>query len=161
MHFLLSSACLICHITSCQAACLVCLYCLKAHECLSASCLSGFLFWHSLRSVATRKLSLWFSHISNAKVLYACMSTYTCTSALKRCLLASCVIHYLALPYREEVFGPVFTVLKFRTDADAIALANDCAFGLGSTVFSRSKARANKIAHQLQVGCFCTPCYNR
>ena len=64
------------------------------------------------------------------------------------------------MPYREEVFGPVFTILKFRTDADAIALANDCPFGLGSTVFSRSRARANKIAHQLQVGRLCTPWYS-
>ncbi|KAL3154777.1 hypothetical protein ABBQ38_011323 [Trebouxia sp. C0009 RCD-2024] len=54
--------------------------------------------------------------------------------------------------WREEVFGPVFTIVKFQTDADAIALANDCPFGLGSTVFSRSKSRANKIARQLQAG---------
>ena len=63
-----------------------------------------------------------------------------------------CVLDLLCLR-REEVFGPVFTIVKFRTDADAIALANDCPFGLGSTVFSRSKSRANKIACQLQVGC--------
>ncbi len=52
---------------------------------------------------------------------------------------------------REEVFGPVLAVVKFCTDAEAVALANDCPFGLGSTVFSSSKARANAIAHQLQV----------
>ncbi len=52
---------------------------------------------------------------------------------------------------REEVFGPVLAVVKFRTDAEAVALANDCPFGLGSTVFSSNKARANAIAHQLQV----------
>ena len=51
---------------------------------------------------------------------------------------------------REEVFGPVLAVVKFRTDAEAVALANDCPFGLGSTVFS-SRERANAIAHQLQV----------
>ncbi|DBB05797.1 TPA: hypothetical protein ACH3X3_009810 [Trebouxia sp. C0006] len=53
--------------------------------------------------------------------------------------------------WREEVFGPVLAVVKFCTDAEAVALANDCPFGLGSTVFSSSKARANAIAHQLQV----------
>ena len=52
---------------------------------------------------------------------------------------------------REEVFGPVLAVMKFRTDAEAVALANDCPFGLGSTVCSSNKARANTIAHQLQV----------
>lgn len=54
--------------------------------------------------------------------------------------------------WREEVFGPVLAVVKFRTDAEAVALANDCPFGLGSTVFSSNKARANAIAHQLQAG---------
>ena len=49
------------------------------------------------------------------------------------------------------MFGPVLAVVKFRTDAEAVALANDCPFGLGSTVFSSNKARANAIAHQLQV----------
>ncbi len=52
---------------------------------------------------------------------------------------------------REEVFGPVLAVVKFCTDAEAVALANDCRFGLGSTVFSSNRARANAIAHQLQV----------
>ncbi len=52
---------------------------------------------------------------------------------------------------REEVFGPVLAVVKYHTDAEAIALANDSPFGLGSTVFSSSKSRANAIAHQLQV----------
>ena len=42
-------------------------------------------------------------------------------------------------------------MVKYQTDADAIRLANDCPFGLGSTVFSGSKSRANAIAHQLQV----------
>ena len=53
--------------------------------------------------------------------------------------------------YREEVFGPVLAVVKYSTDAEAVALANDCPFGLGSTVFSGSKTRANAIAQQLQV----------
>lgn len=69
-------------------------------------------------------------------------------------MLSTSMSHLFGLPClrREEVFGPVLTIVKFRTDADAIALANDCPFGLGSTVFSRSKRRANKIACQLQVG---------
>lgn len=56
---------------------------------------------------------------------------------------------------REEVFGPVLAVVKFQTDAEAIGLANDCPFGLGSTVFSASKSRANAIARQLQVHSHC------
>ena len=71
------------------------------------------------------------------------------------CLCCHChkyaMVNIACLLFREEVFGPVFVVVKFRTDAEAVALANDCPFGLGSTVFSRSKARANSIARQLQV----------
>jgi len=53
--------------------------------------------------------------------------------------------------WREEVFGPVMVVVPFADDAQAVALANDCAFGLGSNVFSRNLERANAIATQLQV----------
>ncbi len=53
--------------------------------------------------------------------------------------------------WKEEVFGPVMVVVPFKSDAEAIALANDCVFGLGSNIFSRSLKRANAIAKQLQV----------
>lgn len=53
--------------------------------------------------------------------------------------------------WKEEVFGPVMVVVQFSNDAEAVALANDCAFGLGSNVFSASCKRANAIARQLQV----------
>ena len=60
------------------------------------------------------------------------------------------------------MFGPVLAVVKFQTDAEAVALANDCPFGLGSTVFSSNRARANAIARQLQVHMLpaCHPCLN-
>jgi acyl-CoA reductase-like NAD-dependent aldehyde dehydrogenase len=48
--------------------------------------------------------------------------------------------------WREEVFGPVLSVVAFDTDDHAVALANDCPFGLGSAVWSRSARRANRIA---------------
>ena len=53
--------------------------------------------------------------------------------------------------WQEEVFGPVLAVVRFTDDDDAVRLANDCAFGLGSAVFSRSQRRANAIARQLQA----------
>lgn len=53
--------------------------------------------------------------------------------------------------WKEEVFGPVMVVVPFRDDAEAVSLANNCCFGLGSNVFSRSMKRANAIASQLQV----------
>jgi acyl-CoA reductase-like NAD-dependent aldehyde dehydrogenase len=43
-------------------------------------------------------------------------------------------------------------VVKFGSDAEAVAIANDCPFGLGSNVFSGSSRRARAIAAQLEVG---------
>ena len=53
--------------------------------------------------------------------------------------------------WREEVFGPVMVVVPYNSDAEAVDLANDCQFGLGSNVFSRSLRHANAIAAQLEV----------
>uniref|UniRef100_A0A383W8G7 Aldehyde dehydrogenase domain-containing protein n=1 Tax=Tetradesmus obliquus TaxID=3088 RepID=A0A383W8G7_TETOB len=54
--------------------------------------------------------------------------------------------------YYEEAFGPVMTVIPFDTDDEAVAFANDCPFGLGSSVFSGSKRRARAIASRLEAG---------
>lgn len=40
---------------------------------------------------------------------------------------------------KEEVFGPIMTVMKFTTDANALEMVNSCAYGLGSNVFSLNK----------------------
>jgi len=55
---------------------------------------------------------------------------------------------------REEVFGPVLAVTKIHSDDEAVALANDCDFGLGSNVFG-SKRRALKVGAQLEAGMTC------
>src|SRR5690606_1160433 len=47
--------------------------------------------------------------------------------------------------YREEIFGPVATVYKVSSDEEALELANDCALGLGGSVFSTDEARAARI----------------
>lgn len=52
----------------------------------------------------------------------------------------------------EEIFGPVATVYRVSTEAEAISLANDCAYGLGGSVFSQSTARAERVASRLEVG---------
>ncbi|MBU3678141.1 MAG: NAD-dependent succinate-semialdehyde dehydrogenase [Candidatus Kapabacteria bacterium] len=54
--------------------------------------------------------------------------------------------------FREELFGPVATVTRFDTDAEAVRLANDSVFGLGAAVFSADHNRATAIAEQLHVG---------
>ncbi len=54
--------------------------------------------------------------------------------------------------YGEEIFGPVATVYKVHSDEEALELANDCALGLGGSVFSTDEARATRVAAKLEVG---------
>ncbi|NOD75610.1 MULTISPECIES: aldehyde dehydrogenase [unclassified Ruegeria] len=53
---------------------------------------------------------------------------------------------------KVEMFGPVMTLLPFDTEDEAIALANDTPFGLGSGVFTENVARAHRIASRLKSG---------
>jgi succinate-semialdehyde dehydrogenase/glutarate-semialdehyde dehydrogenase len=54
--------------------------------------------------------------------------------------------------YYEELFGPVAVVHKVDSIDDAITLANDSPYGLGSAVFTTSEALANQVADRLDVG---------
>ena len=58
--------------------------------------------------------------------------------------------------YDEELFGPVAAIITARNEADAIRIANDSSFGLGSAVFTSDLEKGEKIAAtQLQAGsCF-------
>ncbi|MDM4766843.1 NAD-dependent succinate-semialdehyde dehydrogenase [Pelomonas sp. SE-A7] len=53
---------------------------------------------------------------------------------------------------REESFGPVAPVFRFKTEAEAIALANDTEFGLASYFYSRDMARIFRVAEALEYG---------
>ena len=56
--------------------------------------------------------------------------------------------------YDEEMFGPVASIIEAKDEADAIRIANDSEFGLGAAVFTKDKARGEKIAEtQLEAGC--------
>ncbi len=53
---------------------------------------------------------------------------------------------------QEEVFGPVLSIIRFRDDDDAVAIANDTRFGLAAAVWTRDIARALRMSQRLQAG---------
>jgi acyl-CoA reductase-like NAD-dependent aldehyde dehydrogenase len=54
--------------------------------------------------------------------------------------------------WREEIFGPVVSVLPFRDEADAVALANDTEYGLSGSLWTRDLGRAIRVARAVQTG---------
>lgn len=53
---------------------------------------------------------------------------------------------------QEEIFGPVLSVMKFRDDAQALAMANDSEYGLASGVFTKDIGRAHRFVRSLRAG---------
>ena len=53
---------------------------------------------------------------------------------------------------REEIFGPVMSVLAFSEEDEAIARANDTEFGLSAGVFTRDLPRAHRVVRELEAG---------
>ncbi|MEM7169953.1 MAG: aldehyde dehydrogenase family protein [Pseudomonadota bacterium] len=54
--------------------------------------------------------------------------------------------------WTDEIFGPVLSVMEFEEEQDAIRLANNTPYGLAATVLSEDKARAERVAEQLDAG---------
>jgi acyl-CoA reductase-like NAD-dependent aldehyde dehydrogenase len=53
---------------------------------------------------------------------------------------------------REEIFGPVMPIVVVDDEDEAVSLANDCEYGLGASVWTRDRGKAELIARQLQCG---------
>jgi acyl-CoA reductase-like NAD-dependent aldehyde dehydrogenase len=53
---------------------------------------------------------------------------------------------------REETFGPVLPIFSFRTEEEAVALANDSPYGLSASVWSKDLRRAERVARALVTG---------
>ncbi|CAK7217650.1 mitochondrial aldehyde dehydrogenase [Sporothrix curviconia] len=54
--------------------------------------------------------------------------------------------------YREEIFGPCVVVAPFKTEDEALAMANDTTYGLGAAVFTRNLVRAHRVAREIEAG---------
>ncbi|MCE0743284.1 aldehyde dehydrogenase [Acetobacter sicerae] len=62
--------------------------------------------------------------------------------------------------FREEIFGPVLAVTTFKDEAEALAIANDTEFGLGSGVWSRNGNICHRTAKGLEAGRVWVNCYH-
>jgi aldehyde dehydrogenase len=62
--------------------------------------------------------------------------------------------------FQEEIFGPVLAVTTFKTEEEALTLANDTLYGLGSGVWSRDGNRAYRIGRGIKAGRVWTNCYH-
>ncbi|QQP87677.1 aldehyde dehydrogenase [Skermanella sp. TT6] len=62
--------------------------------------------------------------------------------------------------FQEEIFGPVVSVTSFKTEEEALAIANDSLYGLGAGVWSRDGNRAYRMGRGIQAGRVWTNCYH-
>ncbi len=61
---------------------------------------------------------------------------------------------------REEIFGPVLSVMTFRTEAEAIAIANDTPYGLGASLYTDDLHVAHRVSRALKAGTVGVNCYS-
>ena len=62
--------------------------------------------------------------------------------------------------FQEEIFGPVLAVTTFKDEAEALAIANDTPYGLGSGVWTRDINQAYRMGRGIQAGRVWTNCYH-
>jgi aldehyde dehydrogenase len=62
--------------------------------------------------------------------------------------------------FQEEIFGPVLAVTTFKTDEEALEIANDTIYGLGSGVWSRDAHQLHKFSRGIEAGRVWVNCYH-
>jgi aminomuconate-semialdehyde/2-hydroxymuconate-6-semialdehyde dehydrogenase len=60
---------------------------------------------------------------------------------------------------REEIFGPVVSITPFEREEEVIAYANDCDYGLASSVWTQNLSRAHRVAEQIHTGTVWVNCW--
>lgn len=60
---------------------------------------------------------------------------------------------------KEEIFGPVVTLQKFKTEEEALALANTCDYGLSATIWTQDISKANRVASKVEAGIIWINCW--
>jgi gamma-glutamyl-gamma-aminobutyraldehyde dehydrogenase len=60
---------------------------------------------------------------------------------------------------REEIFGPVVSVLSFTDEAEAIAMANDTPYGLAASIYTHDLDIAHRLAREVRAGTVAVNCY--
>lgn len=63
--------------------------------------------------------------------------------------------------FQEEIFGPVLSVTTFKTDDEALEIANDTLYGLGAGVWTRDMNRAYRFGRAIEAGRVWTNCYHQ
>jgi acyl-CoA reductase-like NAD-dependent aldehyde dehydrogenase len=61
---------------------------------------------------------------------------------------------------REEIFGPVLAVLAFKDEAEAVAIANDTAYGLAAAVWTQNLNTAHRMSRAIRAGMVYVNCYD-
>ncbi|WP_461610750.1 aldehyde dehydrogenase family protein [Cytobacillus kochii] len=59
---------------------------------------------------------------------------------------------------KEEIFGPVVVIMKFKDEKEAVKLANDTVYGLGSAVWTKDGAKATRVANKIEAGIVMVNC---
>ena len=61
---------------------------------------------------------------------------------------------------REEIFGPVVSILPFKDESDAVLQGNDTLYGLAAGVWTRDVSKAHRVARAIRAGTVWVNCYN-
>jgi acyl-CoA reductase-like NAD-dependent aldehyde dehydrogenase len=61
---------------------------------------------------------------------------------------------------REEIFGPVLSVIPFSTEEEAVAIANDTNYGLAASLYTQDLNRAHRVARAIRAGTVSVNCFS-